>query len=261
MSRVTQIPGSACVDQASFTRAIMDPGQDVPRGLVDHQNAPAGRRFSVYRNNVAVSLTEAMHAAFPVIARLLGKENMDGLAGLYLRAHPPRSALMMFYGADFPAFLAGMGQLAHLGYLADVARLELAMRHAYHAADAAPIDPTDLGQLTEEQLLASKMRFAPAVQVLRSDWPIHSIWRFNTEAEAPKPQGGAEAVLITRPEFDPEPQILSSAAAVWIQALMQGDTIGAALEQALEEDAIFDLGSPLTLLLQGGAITGLENEG
>lgn len=261
MSAVTSIPVSFRVDQAAFTRAMMDAGREVPKGLVDHQNAPAGRRFSVYRNNVAVSLTEAMHSAFPVIAKLLGKENMDGLSGLFLRAHPPQSPLMMFYGAEFPAFLEGMSQLSHLGYLADVARLELALRHAYHAADSAPIDPKDLASLSEDDLLSAGLQIAPAVQVLRSDWPIHGIWRFNSVDGAPKPQAQGESVLITRPEFDPIPQPLSSAGAIWIEALMQGATIGEALEQAQSEDAEFDLGLPLTLLIQGRAITGLKNKG
>ncbi|MEX0302113.1 MAG: DNA-binding domain-containing protein, partial [Leisingera sp.] len=110
------------VTQAEFTRAMMDAGQSVPEGLTDHLDQPAGRRFSVYRNNVAVSLTEAMHSAFPVIAKLLGKQNMDGLAGISLRQNPPSSPLMMFYGEHFPEFLEGMEQLMHLGYFGDTAR-------------------------------------------------------------------------------------------------------------------------------------------
>ncbi|OIQ42870.1 MAG: DUF2063 domain-containing protein [Roseobacter sp. MedPE-SWde] len=249
------------VDQATFTQAMMDATQDVPLGLVDHEGAAAGQRFSVYRNNVAVSLTEAMHSAFPVVAKLLGKENMDGLSGLFLRAHPPSSPLMMFYGVEFPAFLEGMQQLSHLGYLGDVARLELALRHAYHAADAAPIDPMLLAGQSEQALLDSRITLAPALHLIRSPWPMHSIWRFSTEAGAAKPKAGAEAVLITRPEFDPIPQVVSPADAAWIEALMQGDSIGEALDQARTIDSTFDLSSPLTLLLQAGAITGLESKG
>ncbi|UWQ34228.1 DNA-binding domain-containing protein [Leisingera sp. M527] len=249
------------VSQADFTRAMMDAGQPVPDGLVDHQDQPAGRRFSVYRNNVAVSLTEAMHSAFPVIAKLLGKQNMDGLAGIYLRQHPPSSPLMMFYGDHFPAFLEGMEQLKHLGYLGDVARLELALRRAYHAADAAPVPPEDLGALTPGDLMNTRVALAPAVQLLRSPWPIHGLWLYNTEDSAPKPQAQAQDVLITRPEFDPIPQLLPPAGAHWIRALTKGASIGEALEQAAAEDETFDLGATLTLLLQGGAITGLDSKG
>ncbi|UWQ42706.1 DNA-binding domain-containing protein [Leisingera aquaemixtae] len=249
------------VSQADFTRAMMDAGQPVPDGLTDHLGQPAGRRFSVYRNNVAVSLTEAMHSAFPVIAKLLGKQNMDGLAGIYLRQHPPSSSLMMFYGEHFPAFLEGMEQLRHLGYLGDVARLELALRRAYHAADAAAIAPEALGALPPDALLDTRLELAPAVQVLRSPWPVHAIWRFNTEDGAPKPAAQAEDVLITRPEFDPIPQLLPPAGAVWVRALMAGATIGAAMEQAAAEYEAFDLSAPLALLLQGGAVTGLNSKG
>ena len=249
------------VSQADFTRAMMDAGQPVPEGLTDHLGEPAGHRFSVYRNNVAVSLTQAMHIAFPVVAKLLGKQNMDGLTGIYLRQHPPSSPLMMFYGEHFPAFLEGMEQLQHLGYLGDVARLELALRRAYHSADAAPIAPETLGALPPDALLNTRLTLAPAVQVLRSPWPIHAIWRYNTEDGAPKPAPQAQDVLITRPEFDPIPQNLPPAGAVWIRALVAGATIGEAMEHAAAEDEAFDLGATLALLLQGGAVTGLDSKG
>ncbi|MFW8634081.1 DNA-binding domain-containing protein [Cribrihabitans pelagius] len=246
------------VSQSQFTRALMDPGQSVPEGLQDHLARPAGRRFDVYRNNVTVSLCEALHSAFPVIAKLLGKENMDGIARLYLRAHPPASPLMMFYGAEFPAFLEAMPQLAHLGYLGDVARLELALRRAYHARDAIPIAPETLGAMAPETLMAATLEFAPAVQLLRSSWPLHAIWRYNSEAGAPKPQAGGQDVLVTRPEFDPAPALLPPGGGAWIGALTAGESLGAALDHAAEDTPGFDLGATLALLLQGGAITVLN---
>ncbi|NIZ15142.1 DNA-binding domain-containing protein [Phaeobacter sp. HF9A] len=241
--------------QQEFTRAILNAQLPVPEGLLDGEMRAAGRRFSVYRNNVAVSLTEALHQGFPVIARLLGKENMDGLAGLYLRAHPPKSPLMMQYGESFPAFLDGMEQLAHLGYLGDVARLELALRRSYHAADAAPIDAEQLAALPPEALMSCRLRFAPAMALLRAPWPIYSIWRYNSLDGAPKPQAGAEDVLITRPDYDPQPQPLPPGAASWITALQAGETLATATDIAYAEAPDFDLSAPLALLINGAALT------
>lgn len=249
------------VSQAAFTRALLDAGRPVPPGLCDPYSGPAGRRFDVYRNNVAVSLTEALRGAFPVVTRLLGRQNMDGLAGLYLRAHPPRSPLMMFYGAEFPDFLAGMKQLRHLGYLPDMARLDLALRRSYHAADADPIDPDDLARIPPDALMGAHLTLAPAVRVLSSDWPIHDIWRFNTEEGAPKPRHVAQDVAITRPGFDPEPHLLPPGGARWITALRGGATFGAAHEAALAADPGFDLGAALALMLKGGAITSVTVNG
>lgn len=242
--------------QDQFVAALLDPALPAPHGLCDPQGAPAGRRFDVYRNNVAVSLTEALIEGFPVITRLLGEVNMKGLAGLFLRAHPPASPILMRYGTGFPDFLATMDQLSHLGYLADVARLELALRHAYHAADADPIQPEALNVDTLA-LVGATVTLAPAVQLIRSPWPLHGIWRFNTEEGAPKPIPRAEDVLILRPEFDPEPHLLPAGGAAWIGALMAGATIGDALDAATAETNDFDPGASLALLLQGNAITSL----
>lgn len=248
------------VSQPLFRTALLTPTDPVPDGLQDAAARPAGRRFDVYRNNVAVSLTEAMHTAFPVITKLLGAENMDGLAGLFLRAHPPSSPLMMHYGEAFPAFVASLPQLSHLGYLPDVARLELALRAAYHASDAAAIDPSDLAALPPEDLMQSRLILAPSLRLIRSDWPLYDLWLYNTAPDAPKPQPLAQDVLILRPEFDPQPHPLPAGGAACIEALQQGQPLGAAIEAATAAAPDFDLTSILTLLLQGQAITSLSQE-
>lgn len=248
------------VSQAHFRGSLLDPGRPAPAGLSDGAGHPAGARFNVYRNNVAVSLTEALHTGFPVIAKLLGKENMDGLAGLFLRVHPPSSPLMMHYGAEFPDFIDQLPQLDHLGYLPDVARLELTLRRSYHAADSTPIDPSLLSRLDPDSLLQTTVTLAPAVEILRSDWPVFDIWRFNTEDDAPKPAHLAQDVLVTRPEFDPVPQLLPPGGAAWISAISQGQTIGAAMDSAQAEAPDFDLSIPLTLLFSANAMISLKTK-
>lgn len=247
------------VSQTTFHTALLDPSQAVPDGLVDASEHPAGRRFSVYRNNVAVSLTEAMYQAFPVITKLLGTQNMDGLSGIFLRQHPPTSPMMMFYGEAFPEFLAGMPQLSHLGYLPDIARLELALRQSYHAADSTPA-PADALAVAPDEVMQATLEFAPSMRVIRSEWPIYSIWRFNTLENAPKPQAGAEGVLVTRPEYDPAPHLLPAGGADWIAEMMAGQTIGQAYENTSATTPEFDLGATLALLLQGGALTSVTIE-
>ncbi|MCR9114506.1 MAG: DNA-binding domain-containing protein, partial [Rhodobacteraceae bacterium] len=93
------------VDQTEFHDALLDAARTVPEGLQDGQGRPAGNRFSVYRNNVAVSLTEALEVSFPAIVKLIGEENFKKVAGLFLRRHPPTTPMIMYYGAEFPAFL------------------------------------------------------------------------------------------------------------------------------------------------------------
>ncbi len=53
------------------------------------------------------SLIEALRVAFPVIARLLGEPSFTEITRVYIKKHPPKTPVILFYGADFPAFLEG----------------------------------------------------------------------------------------------------------------------------------------------------------
>lgn len=246
------------VTQAVFRAALLDPARPEPEGLGDGRGGAAGRRFDVYRNNVVASLIEAMKTGFPVVTKLLGAANMEGLSGQFLRAHPPASPMMMQYGAAFPAFLAGVAELRRYGYLPDVARLELALRRAYHAADAAPIAPERLGAMPPEDLEQARLTLAPSVQLLRSDWPIFDICRFNSEDGAPKPRAEAQAVLVMRPAYDPAPHLLPAGGAGFLAAVQDGATLARAHAHTLAEVPEFDLADLLALLLGGGAIVDLD---
>lgn len=247
------------MSQLDFTHALLDPTRAIPEGLTDPGGRAAGKRFAVYRNNVAVSLTEALETAFPVIRQLLGDEFFKALAGVFLRQHPPNSPLMMFYGDEMPGFLQGFEPVQHLGYLPDMARLELALRHSYHAADRPPARAEALA-IDPEVLMRATMMLAPAVQLLRSDWPVHAIWAVHQASDAPKPQMRAEDVLITRPEFDPVVSLLPPGGGTFISALLAGETFGLACERAEADHKDFDLSAVLGLLLSGGAISAIKTE-
>lgn len=193
--------------EAEFAAALLDPRRPVPAGLIRPDGQPAGRRFAVYRNNIAVGLTEALRAGFPVVERLLGAAFFSAMAGEFLRRHPPQSRIMMLYGDALPEFLATLPSLAAYPYVPDVARLEQALRESYHAADVEALPGDALATLPEATLLSSRLCFAPAVHLIRSNWPVHSIWRANVQG-GPKPLSELEDVLILRPDFDPLPHLL-----------------------------------------------------
>lgn len=242
------------VGQTTFHDALRRSDAPRPKGLTDGNGRPAGRRFDVYRNNVAVSLSEALETAFPAIRKLVGDANFKLLAGAFLRQHPPSSPLMMFYGQEMPGFLANFEPTKSLGYLPDVARLELALRASYHAADAAPIDAGALQGLAPDALMRIRMTLAPSLRLIRSPWPIHAIWRFNM-TEGPKPVAGSEDVVVLRPELDPEPVLLPTGGGAFIEALMNRRTLGEAFEDATESAPEFDLSQTLALLIGANAIT------
>ena len=243
------------VTQDLFRARLFDAAQPVPEGLLDGAGRPAGRRFAVYRNNVAVSLRAALETGFPAVRSLIGAENFAYAAGLYLRRDLPETPILSQYGAGFPAFLEAQAPLQRWGYLGDVARLELALRRAYHAGDATPIDPQAL-RMDEAALMAARFTLAPAVQIMRSRWPIHAIRAFALGESRDKPHAEAEDVIVMRPEFDPVLRVLPRGGADFVAALQAGGPFADALDAAGED---FDLPACLTLLLEGGALIALKS--
>ncbi|AXX98538.1 HvfC/BufC N-terminal domain-containing protein [Profundibacter amoris] len=241
--------------QSDFAQAILNPDQPNPEGLRDPEGAPAGKRFSVYRNNVAVSLSEALEVTFPVIRQLVGDEFFKAMAGVFLRQHQPNSPVLMFYGTEMPVFLQGFEPVTHLGYLPDVARIELALCRSYHAADTPPLDPTALQTIDPDDLLKTRLHLAPPVHLIRSKWPAGSIFHANSSGDTPPTELHPEEILITRPEFDPQVTVLPAGAGAFIAALIENAPLGEALKQATITSGDFDLTQTLGLLLSTCAIT------
>ena len=247
------------VSQAAFRAAVFDPDAPVPPGLIDHAGAPAGKRFDVYRNNVVASLVSALADAFPAVRGVVGAANFAVLAGAYVRAHPPAQPMLAEFGGALPGFLASFEPTRSLGYLPDLARVEIAIRESYHAGDASGIDPGALAVVAPEALGQMRLTFAPAVRLVRSDWPVVSVRRFTLEGGEP-PRMAAEAALVTRPAFDPIVTPLDPAAAACCAALLAGTPLGAAHDAGCAASAAFDLSSLLGTLLAGHAITALHED-
>lgn len=239
-------------DQTLLTSALLDATRSVPDGLIDGAGNPAGRRFDIYRNNVAVALGDALAAGFPAIVSLIGPQNFKGVAALFLRRFPPADPRMMLYGRCLGDFLESFEPLAKYPYLADVARLEYAIRESYHAADHIPMDPSIL-QTDAETLMALRLSLAPSMRLISSPWPVLSLWAFALTG-GPPPSAAAEDVVVLRAAFDPEPQILPVGGQAFLKALDGRTSLEAAVATASNVNAAFDLAVVLTLLLSHSAL-------
>jgi hypothetical protein len=238
--------------QSSFGAALLDPEAPPPPGLTDAQGRPAGRRFDVYRNNVAASLGDALATGFPVISKLLGEEFFRAMAGVFLRAHPPGDPRLQLWGAKFPGFLARFDPVAHLPYLPDMARLELGLRQSYHAADATPLP---IAGRDPAEVLALRPRLAPATLILRSRFPVLTIWQKNTGRPDLRITWRPQDVLIARRGFDPELHLLPKGGHTLARHLKGRLTLAEAVTATQAIDPDVDASAILTLILSSGALT------
>lgn len=195
MSAPSDTPHVALV--AAFRRGLSSGAP--PPGMTARDPAETARRFAVYRNNVAHSLTQALRQRFPVCERQVGPAFFGAMAGVFVGRHPPDDPVLARYGAAFPAFLSGFPPVAGLPFLPDVARLELLRGAAYHAADADPVAPARFLDAAGSDPEALRLRLHPSVRWLASDWPVFSIWTANQPGgDGAVRHGAAEAVLIGR---------------------------------------------------------------
>ena len=245
--------------QAIFSAALVSDDPSPPEGLTAWNGLP-DRRFGVYRNNVMVGLTAALQSRFPVVERLVGADFFAAMARAFIAAHPPRSPLLLAYGDDLPAFIEAFEPAASLPYLADVARLEIARSRAYHAADAAPLNPATLAAIPPGSLAAVRFHPHPSLAILRSSHPVVTIWAMNAGEAEPTPleSWDGEDAAVVRPEMLVEVRRLPPGGAVFLQSLADGLPLEEAAVRALEASADFDLPANLAGLLEAGLFTAIE---
>ncbi|MCB9994073.1 MAG: putative DNA-binding domain-containing protein [Hyphomicrobiaceae bacterium] len=244
--------------QSAFARGLIDPDAPVPAGVVDPEGRPAPKRFAVYRNNVTVSLIEGLKAAYPAIVALIGDEPFTHIAREFIRAHPPTSPVMLRFGKGFAEYLETLSPLAHLPFLADVARLERAWMESYHAADAAVLDPAKLSGVAPEAFAAARFDIHPAARLVPSGFPILDLWE---AGRAGTGQGIdptlSQWALVTRPDVEVRVLAVSASSGPFVADLMAGKCLGDAAE-ARNDDPKFDLQRALSRILAAGLFTDID---
>lgn len=249
---------------ARFAAAVVDPDRPLPAGVSVRPGADPGRRFAVYRNNVATGLVEALRAAFPVTERIVGADFFRAMARAFVARSRPASPLMFEYGAGFPDFVAGFAPADPLPYLAAVASLEAARSRAYHAADAPVLDPAGLaGRLAAwpgDAALRARVVAHPAALLVASRYPIVGIWAAHQGAETPRFDGPwrAESALVSRPADEVRVLALDQAGGVFAGSLLAGATVAEAGAAALAMDEDFEAGGALVALAGAGALSDVE---
>ncbi len=179
---------------AAFGRALLDPDVATPTVVAGPKSKAATKRYNVYRNNVTVSLINALAAAFPATLRITGVDFFRAMARFYVRATPPTSPLLFEYGRDFPDFIERYEYAQSVPWLADVARIERAWLDAYHAADVQPLMPRDLAAIPSDRLPNTVLKPYPATRVIRSRFSAVTIFT------ASRSDGPASRVEVVEPE-------------------------------------------------------------
>jgi hypothetical protein len=245
---------------AILAPGLIDPDCQTPAGVVGPNGKGAIKRYNVYRNNVTVSLVDALAAVFPATQRITGVEFFRAMARFHVRASPPRSPLLFEYGDEFPDFIESHEHARPMPYLADIARIERAWLDAYHAADATPLPARSLAAIPPEDLPEVRFVPHPATRIVRSKFPALSIFASN-RGDGPVERIESfvpEDTLITRPDLEVTVRFLPSGGAVFLMQLLAGARVDEAAASAFEAAADFDLASNIAGMIEAGAFATLH---
>jgi hypothetical protein len=244
--------------ESRFVAAVLDRELPTP-AFIDEAAAPrAARAFEVYRNNYRVTLQEALRVTYPVTAQLVGDEFFAAMINVFVTSSPPRSPVLIEYGGELPDFISQFEPAATVPYLADVARLEAAWNDAYHAPESGCLQPSALAGLTAELLAVTLATLHPSVQLVRSSFPVASIWESHRSST---PDGDlcwqAEDALVLRPDAEVLVVALEPGYAAFVLALQEGLSVAEAASNGIQDSGDFDAGGALVSLLSWGAIASL----
>lgn len=239
--------------QAAFADGLVGGGSDRLLDLIAGDSISADARLRIHRNHVRQSLVAALAATFPTVASLVGDPFFGAMAKAFVADSPPVGPVLAEYGGGFAAFIEAFAPARGLPYLADVARLDWALNHAFHAAHSPRLEAADLGSVTPERLVALSLALAADVTLLTSAYPLGRIWQAcqpgAPDAEVDLASGGA-SLLVMRQGDDAVFACLDPGDAAFVGAIGRGVPDGEAAQLAQANWSAFDPAQSFRRLLE-----------
>jgi hypothetical protein len=200
-------------------------------------------------------------ARYPVTCRLVGRSSFRLAAKRFIQGNPPETPLGRGFGDDLPRFLRGLGNLACIEYVADLAELEMLRYKAQHALHARPAATPTLSRVASERLSELRAVLHPSVCLIQSRFPIVTAWESNRTRRARDmiERWVGEAAMVARPFLKVEVRRLPPGGYAFLGALSRGQTVARAAEMANGHTAEFDLAGGLRLIDDAKVVVGVES--
>lgn len=175
------------------------------RELLDRIRRPEGaeERLAIYADLSFGRQLAALAVDYPALAHVMGERSFTDAAVAYLGAHPSRSYRLADLGAALPGHLAAVADLPGHDLLADLARLERAIREVEGERDAPRLDPGTLAALSPDDWAAARFRTLPAFRLLAVGHPLVRFHDAVLAGREPRPPGRrATRIVVWRPALD-----------------------------------------------------------
>lgn len=235
---------SAGVESESARQEIDISGSQIEQVVEPSSRLGSAERLAVYGNAYFARLVECLGEEFPATCFALGEDTFQTFAFGYIKNRPSTSYSLGFLGERFPQYLidtrpTDVPQPGWPDFLIDLATLERTYAEVFDGPGPEHLDtlqPEDLQAIPPE--LVSEIRFVPvpSLRLMEARFPVHeyvTAVRRDRSPEIPLP---AETLLvITRRDFVVRRGTVSRAEFQLLRAILDGNTLGAAIELAAQE--------------------------
>ena len=201
-------------------------------GLLRPSPGGSAAAVQIYQQAHGLRLAGALHDNFEMLAQALGDAAFATLAAAYTAAQPPHQPSIRWFGDQLASFMdqcvaADNGLVPHPA-LADLARMDWALRGAFDAADAQPLDRDALAGLAAEAWPALHLQLHPSAQTVPLQWAVEPAWQLlraasaGSEPDLPAPRHSPHTLLVWRQGLETRWRSLPTAEATLLQAVAAG---------------------------------------
>lgn len=244
--------------QCQFAQWLLS--SDTQQGNIQQSALTIGHleRLGLYRNNVFANITHSLQSIFPVLERLIGASCFSSLCHCFIQQSPPEKAALNHYGGQLADFISCQAAFNEYPYLSDVARLEWAVHRAFLQPKLKSIDSNILASLANHNLLDIHLFLASSVQLVKSKFPIQSIWQANQPTVVNPPTVHLvekdEYLVVFREGDHFVIAPIPSSEWLFLHAIDHTASLNQASERAFVSSADFDLAASLQKYVGSGVI-------
>lgn len=245
--------------QDAFCKALFASEQDsekVPHLPYLDQSPLAQLQFEAHKKRTFSELCGLLKQVYPTVAEVLGDEDLQQLAEIYFRKHPPQHPHPVEAVEMFAYFLESQPEAKAFPFLPDIATVDLGYNKALHAVNASTVSTGIFTELLPEELAAKRIQLHPACFWFSSSFAIHDIWRLHHSPVPPKTidYHWPQDVIIVRPHLNVEIHKIDIGFTNALDRLDAGESLESAFVRANQIDKNFKAIAAMQFLIQNNLI-------
>jgi hypothetical protein len=252
--------------QHAFADYLLSGAQTIRKSIKPSNKADIDTLLGVYRHAYSARLVEILGNDFPGLKALAGAEAFDKLARAYIAAHPSRGFSVRTIGRSLTEFLARTPPYAARRMLADMARFEWAMAHAFDAANAEPIGIEHMAGVPAPAWPSIRLDFHPSAMRVSMQTAVPTAWAAQNNGEPlADPVEDHRDWLLWRQDLDVKFRPLDQDESAALATAMAGEDFSAICEDLAtygpQDEAAFRAAGLIRVWIESGLIVGIAHEG